>query len=289
VAEQAGSGAVLSMTGRAPDTLRAVVTIAHISDPHVGSPYFVPNLMNRVIVELNELAPDVIVNTGDLTNEGYRQEYKSWCAYRDRIRSPMLTVTGNHDARNVGYLHFEELVGPRHWSADVQGVRIVGVDSSEPDINDGQIGRERYEWIKEQFASRADLKVFALHHHLLPVPGTGRERSVVNDAGDLLEVLIESGVQLVLSGHKHVPYVWRLENVYIVNAGTCSSLRLRGYTKPCYNIVEVEGDEVRILRKFPFGGRTALAHFSLSTGTQFYRELESLVQEPRPGVPLASE
>jgi DNA polymerase II small subunit/DNA polymerase delta subunit B len=31
-----------------------VVTIAHISDPHVGSPYFVPNLMNRVIVELNE-------------------------------------------------------------------------------------------------------------------------------------------------------------------------------------------------------------------------------------------
>ena len=24
---------------------------------------------------------------------------------------------------------------------------------------------------------------------------------------------------------KHVPYVWRLENLYIVNAGTCASLR----------------------------------------------------------------
>ena len=47
-----------------------MVTIAHISDPHVGSPYFVPNLMNRVISELNELAPDVVVCTGDLTNEG---------------------------------------------------------------------------------------------------------------------------------------------------------------------------------------------------------------------------
>jgi 3',5'-cyclic-AMP phosphodiesterase len=57
-----------------------VVTIAHISDPHVGSPYFVPNLMNRVISELNELAPDVVVCTGDLTNEGYRQEYKNWVA-----------------------------------------------------------------------------------------------------------------------------------------------------------------------------------------------------------------
>jgi 3',5'-cyclic AMP phosphodiesterase CpdA len=62
-----------------------VVTIAHISDPHVGSPYFVPNLMNRVISELNELAPDLIVCTGDLTNEGYRQEYKNWVAYAERL------------------------------------------------------------------------------------------------------------------------------------------------------------------------------------------------------------
>ena len=120
-----------------------MVTIAHIFDPHVGSPYFVPNLMNRVIVELNELEPDVIVCTGDLTNEGYRQEYKNWVAYQERIKAPIVTVPGNHDARNVGYLHFEELIGPRHWSHDVRGVRIVGVDSSEPDLNEGQIGRER--------------------------------------------------------------------------------------------------------------------------------------------------
>jgi hypothetical protein len=44
-----------------------VVTIAHISDPHVGSPYFVPNLMNRVIAELNQLQPDVVVVSGDLS------------------------------------------------------------------------------------------------------------------------------------------------------------------------------------------------------------------------------
>ena len=112
---------------------------------------------------------------------------------------------------------------------------------------------------------------------------------MINDAGDLLEVLIEAGVNIVLSGHKHVPYVWRLETVYIVNAGTCASLRLRGYTKPCYNIVEVEGDEVKIHRKFPFGGQTILAHFSLSTGAQYRRELEALVQEARPNVSLGSE
>ncbi|MBA3690994.1 MAG: metallophosphoesterase [Actinobacteria bacterium] len=261
-----------------------MVTIAHISDPHVGSPYFVPNLMNRVITELNDLAPDVVVCTGDLTNEGYRQEYKNWIAYRDRIRSPVLTVTGNHDARNVGYLHFEDLVGPRHWVNDVKGVRIVGADSSEPDLNEGQVGRERYPWIRDQFAVPADLKIFAIHHHLIPVPGTGRERSTVTDAGDLLEVLITSGVNIVLSGHKHVPYVWRLENMYIANAGTVASLRLRGYTKPCYNVLEVEGDEVKIHRRFPFGGSNVIAHFSLATGAQFHRELERPVQER--GVPV---
>jgi Icc protein len=266
-----------------------VVTIAHISDPHVGSPYFVPNLMNRVIVELNELQPDVVVCTGDLTNEGYRQEYKNWVAYQERIRSPIHVVPGNHDARNVGYVHFEELIGPRHWAVDVRGVRIVGVDSSEPDLNEGQVGRERYPWIRERFAVPADLKVFVLHHHLIPVPGTGRERSTVADAGDLLELLIDTGVNIVLTGHKHVPYVWRLETLYIVNAGTCASLRLRGYTRPCYNIVEVEGDEVRIHRKFPFGGKTVLAHFSLSSGVQYQRQLEALIQEPQAGVPLGSE
>ncbi|HYT29897.1 MAG TPA: metallophosphoesterase [Actinomycetota bacterium] len=255
-----------------------MTTIAQISDLHVGSPFFVPNLMNRVIVELNELEPDVVVCTGDLTNEGYRQEYKNVVAYFDRIKAPIVTVPGNHDARNVGYLHFEELIGPRHWVHDVRGIRIVGADSSEPDLNEGQIGRERYDWIREQFAQPADLKVFALHHHLIPVPGTGRERSTVMDAGDLLELLVELGVQVVLSGHKHVPYVWRLEHMYITNAGTASSLRLRGHTRPCYNVVEVEGDEVKIQRKFPFGGQTVLAHFSPSSGQQYHRHLESLMQ-----------
>jgi 3',5'-cyclic AMP phosphodiesterase CpdA len=112
------------------------------------------------------------------------------------------------------------------------------------------------------------------------VPGTGRERSIVNDAGDLLEVLIRAGCNIVLSGHKHVPYVWRLENMYIAIAGTCSSLRLRGYTKPCYNVLELDGDEVKISRRYPFGGETLIAHFSLSNGTQYYREIEVLIQEP---------
>jgi 3',5'-cyclic AMP phosphodiesterase CpdA len=261
----------------------SVVTIAHISDPHVGSPYFVPNLMNRVITELNELAPDAVVVSGDLTAEGFRQEYKHWLAYVDRLDAPVHTVPGNHDSRNVGYLHFEELIGPRAWSVDVGDVRLVGLDSSEPDLNEGKVGRANYSWIAEQFRHPAALKVFVLHHHLLPIPGTGRERSTVMDAGDLLEVLIHAGVHVVLSGHKHVPYVWRLEDMFIANAGTVSSLRLRGHTKPCYNVLTFDGDTVEIRRKFPFGDEHVMARFSLFETGQRHREppvQEGAAREP---------
>ena len=94
-----------------------------------------------------------------------------------------------------------------------------------------------------------------LHHHLLPVPGTGRERNVVHDAGDALECLLRSGVHLVLSGHKHVPYAWRLENLFVVNAGTASTTRVRGKTKPCYNVIEATQERVTVFRKYPFHDR----------------------------------
>ena len=78
-----------------------MVTIAHISDPHVGSPFFVPNLMNRVIVELNEMEPDAVICSGDLTNEGYRQEYKNCAAYFSRIQPPVYVVPGNRTTWTV--------------------------------------------------------------------------------------------------------------------------------------------------------------------------------------------
>ena len=139
---------------------------------------------------------------------------------------------------------------------------ILAVDSTEPDLDHGVIGRGRYEWIEERFgANEAYLRIFVLHHHLLPVPGTGRERNVVHDAGDTLECLQRADVHLVLSGHKHVPYAWRLEDLFVVNAGTVSTSRLRGKTKPCYNVVEASPERVTVYRKFPFHDREALIGF----------------------------
>lgn len=243
-----------------------VFRIAHISDLHCGSPHFVPNLLERAIVEINELTPQLVVCSGDLTTFGYRQEYAEAKSYLDRLEAPELVVIpGNHDSRNVGYIHFEELFGNRSSVVHSDGVSVVAVDSTEPDLDHGVIGRGRYPWIMEQFGAEARFRIFVLHHHLLPVPGTGRERNVVYDAGDALETLQRARVNLVLSGHKHVPYAWRLEDLFVVNAGTVSSLRLRGHTRPCYNLVEIDGSHVDVWRRYPYHGQERIIQFSAET------------------------
>jgi 3',5'-cyclic AMP phosphodiesterase CpdA len=210
------------------------------------------------------------VISGDLTTDGYRREYETAREYLDRLEcGELIVIPGNHDSRNVGYLHFEELFGPRARAVHRQGITIVAEDSSEPDLDHGQIGRNRYAAIAEEFARPAEFRVFVLHHHLLPVPGTGRERNIVYDAGDLLEVLLRAEVNLVLAGHKHVPYAWRLENLFMVTTGTVSTLRLRGHTRPCYNLIEIDPASVCIFRKYPFDGQDPILEFSRET--QEYR------------------
>ncbi len=241
--------------------------IAHISDIHCGGPYFLPNLLERAIVEINDIGPDIVVCSGDLTTFGYKEEYAMAKSYLDELEcDSMVVIPGNHDSRNVGYVHFEDLFGARNSVTRVNGVTVVAVDSTEPDLDHGQIGRGRYRWILDEFAEGdPDFRVFVLHHHLLPVPGTGRERNIVYDAGDVIECLQRAGVNLVLSGHKHVPYAWRLENLFVVSTGTVSCLRLRGATRPCYNVIEVTGTHVAIWRRYPFHGQERIIQFSTQT------------------------
>jgi len=246
---------------------RGRLTICQISDIHCGNPKFIPDLLERSILEINDLEPVAIVVSGDLTDAGYRQEFEMAAEYIQRFQCEhIMVIPGNHDSRNVGYLHFERLFGERYSCIDFEDAVLVGVDSSEPDLNDGRVGREHYEFIREAFSgSEEKLKIFVIHHHLIPIPGTGRERNIIFDAGDVLELLDDVGADLVLSGHKHVPYSWKLEKMFIVNAGTTSTTRLRGNTRPCYNIIEIEDGRVRVFRKYPFKEREITIDFDSDT------------------------
>jgi len=257
---------------------REEFVVAQLSDLHCGSPYFDPGLLENAVNEITALHPDLVVVGGDLTTEGYAGEFRTAQRFLEPLFERGLTVLvipGNHDSKNVGYLHFRDtfgvgdvaekgdralpLVMPGRNGADPLRLQVVAIDSSKPDLAEGEVGRERYGWIRDQFAAPADFRIFVLHHHLVPVPGTGRERNTVWDAGDVLALLADLQVDLVLSGHKHVPHVWLLDHVLIVNSGTVSSHRLRGYTRPSYNVLEISPDAVRITLKYPGTGERLAA------------------------------
>jgi 3',5'-cyclic-AMP phosphodiesterase len=86
---------------------RPTFTIAQISDLHCGGPYFLPSLLERAISEVNDLGPDVVICTGDLTTFGFKEEYAQAKSYLDRVECDFLVVIpGNHYSRNFGYVHF---------------------------------------------------------------------------------------------------------------------------------------------------------------------------------------
>jgi 3',5'-cyclic AMP phosphodiesterase CpdA len=241
--------------------------IAQLSDLHCGSPYFDAELLADAVKETIALNPDLVVIGGDLTAEGYAGEFRTAQSFLEPLFAAELTtlvIPGNHDSKNVGYLHFRDTFGPGdvaekgdrvlRLALDDMTVQVVAIDSSKPDLAEGEVGRERYPWIREQLSYPADFRVFALHHHLVPVPGTGRERNTVWDAGDVLALLTDLKVDLVLSGHKHVPHVWLLDHVLIVNSGTASSHRVRGYIRPSYNVIEISPETVRVTLKYPGTG-----------------------------------
>lgn len=72
--------------------------IVHISDLHIGSFNYRFNILDRAVMLINELEPDILVFTGDLVNN-YAWELRGW----ENVFNKLLTkkgkyaVLGNHD------------------------------------------------------------------------------------------------------------------------------------------------------------------------------------------------
>lgn len=164
-------------------------------------------------------------------------------------------------------LHFEKLIGRRkflHVDND-GGFAIIGLDSSQPDLNDGQIGIDQLEWVTEKLDEipKDMCKIVTFHHHLLPIPQAGRERNILLDSGDLLRVFIDSGVDFVLNGHKHVPNVWMIEKMVTINSGTATTMKLRGDTYPSYNELVIDDCGIFInLINTKTGYKSEMANYS---------------------------
>ncbi len=197
---------------------------------------------------VNSLQPEanLIFISGDLTFEGTLPQYKLAKERINEFESPTMIIPGNHDARHLGYQLFSEFFGELEFFQEVGDVGILGLDSTQPDRDEGHIGRDMYDWVDEKLRGSDKLKIVALHHHIVAVPDSGREQNIINDAGGVLDLVLKNNVSLILMGHRHVPYAVRVHRTLMVNAGTFSSARTRAHLGNSFNIIDIEDGSINI-------------------------------------------
>jgi len=233
--------------------------IVQLSDIHVGS-QFREEIFEKVIDEVNALKPDTVVITGDLTNEGLVSEYEKCKDLVLKLNvDKVIAISGNHDYRNTGYLVFKKYFPFQTINELSEDVVLVTLGTARPDRNEGEVGYRQTLWLERTMKKYEDkITILAMHHHLIGIPDTGSERVTILDAGDVLRTILDTKVDLVLCGHKHRPWIWRFNNLSIVNAGTTSSDRMRGLFDNTYNIVNVDKNKIQIDLKIIGGKRIPL-------------------------------
>jgi 3',5'-cyclic AMP phosphodiesterase CpdA len=128
---------------------------------------------------------------------------------------------------------------------------IAGVDTTKRfTTKHGEVSRDKIEAaIAELTHFRRRWKLLVAHHPFI-VPPDSEER-VVDGADEVLPLLEAAGVDLILTGHLHIPHsAGRNEEHTIVHvqAGTCISSRTRGQPNG-YNQLRFEADEVTIVHR----------------------------------------
>jgi hypothetical protein len=71
----------------------------------------------------------------------------------------------------------------------------------------------------------------------------------------VLAELVRFGIDMVLSGHKHVPYFWGLSGILICNSGTATTRRLRGLTPSSWSEIEVNARSIEVYLHYEDGRR----------------------------------
>jgi len=233
--------------------------IVQLSDLHVGS-QFQPEIFETLVKEVNELNPDVIVITGDLTNEGLMKEYKKCKSLLTKFNTKkIISISGNHDYRNTGYLLFKKFFPFETVNELDDDVVLITVGTARPDRNNGEVGYRQNLWLERTMKKYKDkVKIVAMHHHLIPIPDTGSDELTVVDAGDVLRTVLDTRVDVVLCGHKHRPWAWNFGKLTVVNAGTATSERLRGLFENTYNILTISNKKIQVDLKIVDGKRLSI-------------------------------
>jgi len=221
--------------------------IVHISDIHCNyGTDFNSKIYEKAVKMLNKIDSDIVFISGDLTTDGLISEYEYAQKKLKEIKGKLVIVPGNHDERNLGWKLFPEFFGETDFIHTYDEMNLVGLASSEPDKDNGRLGRGRHKLIENGIKKDDKMTVIGFHHHLVPVPNSGRETNIIDDSGETLDIILKKEIPLVLMGHRHVPWAVKIHKTLLVNAGTFSCNRTRAHFGNTFNIIDIDNDEIEV-------------------------------------------
>jgi Icc protein len=239
--------------------------ILHVSDTHLlaGTKRLYGQVdsteyLRRLFVELEASRgrPEAIVFTGDLADRGEPEAYQRLREIVEpaaaRMGARVIWVMGNHDNReNFREGLFDEVptMRPVDRVYDINGLRVITLDSTVPGLHHGEIADEQLDWLAEELSVTAPHgTILAMHHPPLPSVLDLAVSVELRDQGGLAEVLEGTDVRSILAGHLHYSSSGTFAGIPVsVASATCYTQDLTvptGGTRPqdgarAFNLVHV--------------------------------------------------
>jgi 3',5'-cyclic AMP phosphodiesterase CpdA len=185
--------------------------LLHVSDLHVGA-HEEPGAEQALARIVEEIEPQLIVASGDLSHRGRREQLERAAAFLRSLGPPVLAVPGNHDlpytpARFVRpWAEFSRVWETTEPVVSLPGLHVVGINSARPLRHQGgAVGDSQLQRATARIAAAENgaLRVAVLHHHLANSPWRAAHKRPVSRRRELLHALAAAGVELILSGHIH--------------------------------------------------------------------------------------
>lgn len=233
------------------------MTLLHVSDPHFGAEQ--REAVEALLALARAQAPDLVVLSGDITQRARPAEFRAARAFAAGLGGPaLLAIPGNHDIPlfNLAARAFDPYGRHRAAFGELEPcwesplLRLVALNTTRPwRHKGGALSADQIERAASYLAAADPRQVrVVVVHQPLAVTRQKDRRDLLRGHRAALRRWGEAGVDLVLGGHIHLPYVLPVHErdaslphrLWVVQAGTAVSSRVRHEARNSVNVLRVE-------------------------------------------------